>query len=122
MEQEQQERQVKGIWIPIEIWKDKNLSWNEKILFLEIDSYTSNDVDCFFTNEYIAELLGINITNASKTISSLVDKGYVVRTRFDGRKRYIKSALSYSTSLPCHERQPSLYNVNNNNIQYYRNN
>ena len=37
MEQEQQERQVKGIWIPIEIWKDKNLSWNEKILFLEID-------------------------------------------------------------------------------------
>ena len=118
MEQEQQERQVKGIWIPIEIWKDKNLSWNEKILFLEIDSYTSNDVDCFFTNEYIAELLGVNITNASKTLSSLVDKGYVVRTRFDGRKRYIKSALSYSTSLPCRERQPSLYNVNNNNIQY----
>ena len=36
---EEQERIVKGIWIPIDIWKDKNLSWNEKLLYLEIDSF-----------------------------------------------------------------------------------
>ncbi len=105
--EEQNERQVKGIWIPIEIWKDKNLTWNEKILFLEIDSYTSKDKDCYFSNEYISELLGISITNASKTISSLIEKGYIVKTKFDGRKRYVKSALSYSTSLHCQQQQPS---------------
>lgn len=117
METEQNERQVKGIWIPIEIWKDKNLTWNEKILFLEIDSFTSKDKDCFFSNEQISELLGISETNANKTLSSLINKGYVVKTKFDGRRRYVKSALSYSTSLPCQERQAShaCANVNNNN-------
>lgn len=40
------ERQTKGIWIPIEIWEDKNLSWNERILLLEIDSFTTKDKDC----------------------------------------------------------------------------
>ena len=103
----EQERLSKGIWIPIEIWKDKNLTWNEKILFLEIDSYTSSDKDCFFSNEYISELLGISVTNASKTISSLIEKGYIIKTKFDGRKRYVKTALSYSTSQTCREQQPS---------------
>lgn len=106
MEEEKQERQVKGIWIPIEIWKDKNLSWNEKILFLEIDSYTSNEKDCFISNEYISNLLDINVTNASKTLSSLIEKGYVVKTRFDGRRRFVKSALSYSTTLNFQKQQP----------------
>lgn len=45
------ERQTKGIWIPIEIWEDKNLSWNERILLLEIDSFTTKDKDCFISNE-----------------------------------------------------------------------
>lgn len=110
----EQERLSKGIWIPIEIWKDNNLTWNEKILFLEIDSYTSSDKDCFFSNEYISELLGISVTNASKAISSLIEKGYIIKTKFDGRKRYVKTALSYSTSLPCREQQPSCARDNNN--------
>lgn len=110
----EQERLSKGIWIPIEIWKDKNLTWNEKILFLEIDSYTSSDKDCFFSNEYISELLGISVTNASKTISSLIEKGYIIKTKFDGRKRYVKTALSYSTRQTCQQQQPS--RVCDNNI------
>ena len=113
----EQERLSKGIWIPIEIWKDKNLTWNEKILFLEIDSYTSSDKDCFFSNEYISELLGISVTNASKAISSLIEKGYIIKTKFDGRKRYVKTALSYSISLPCREQQPSCARDNNITIK-----
>ena len=104
---EEQERIVKGIWIPIEIWKDKNLSWNEKLLYLEIDSFTSNEKDCFISDEYIANFLGINTTNANKTLSSLIKKGYVVKTRFDGRHRFIKAALSIPTTLNCCKQQPS---------------
>ena len=103
---EEQERIVKGIWIPIEIWKDKNLSWNEKLLFLEIDSFTSKDKDCFISDEYISNFLGISPTNANKTLASLIKKGYVVKTRFDGRHRYVKAALSFATTLHCYEQQP----------------
>jgi biotin operon repressor len=97
----EQERLVKGLWIPIEIWKDTNLSWNEKILFLEIDSFTSADKDCYISNEYIAQLLGVSETRANKILSSLISKGYVIKTSFDGRKRYVKSALSLTTSQGC---------------------
>lgn len=120
MEQEQeQERIVKGIWIPIEIWKDSNLTWNEKILLLEIDSFTSQEKDCFFSDEYISKLLNISTTNANKTLSSLIKKGYVIKTKFDGRRRYVKSilsALSRTTTQPCQERQGlnSIINKDNN--------
>lgn len=114
--EEQQERIVKGIWIPIEVWKDQNLTWNEKILLLEIDSYSSQDKDCFISNKHIAELLDINETNASKTLSSLVEKGYVIRTRFDGKHRFVKSALSQTTNQPCRKRQPSRARTNNNKL------
>ena len=33
------ERQVKGIWIPIEIWEAADLNWNERVLLIEIDSF-----------------------------------------------------------------------------------
>ena len=47
------ERIVKGIWIPIEIWQDRSLSWNEKILLMEIDSFTSRGHECYISNEYV---------------------------------------------------------------------
>lgn len=92
------ERQAKGIWIPIEIWESKDLTWNEKILFLEIDSYTSKDKDCFFSNEHIAKLLGVTENSANRILSSLIKKGYVVKTSFDGRHRYVKTAFSYNNA------------------------
>ena len=90
------ERQAKGIWIPIEIWENKELTWNEKILFIEIDSFTTNEKDCYISNEYIAKLLGVTENSANRVLSSLINKGYVIKTAFDGRKRYVKTALSYS--------------------------
>lgn len=102
------ERQTKGIWIPIEIWEDKNLSWNERILLLEIDSFTTKDKDCFINNEYIANLLNVSETTANKILSSLIKKGYVIKTAFDGRRRYVKSALQLKTTQPCTLGQPCL--------------
>ena len=85
------ERIVKGIWIPIEIWEAQDLSWNEKIILMEIDSFTAQGKDCFISNEYIATLLNVNVTYANKLLSSLINKGYVIKTRFDGRRRYVES-------------------------------
>ena len=131
-----EERITKGIWIPIEIWKDSNLSWNEKILLLEVDSFTSQQRDCYFSDDYIADLLGVGVTTANKILASLIRKGYVSKTRFDGRRRYIQSnlrviidnsslaendgaALQKSAEQPCTKVQPS---ISNNNISKIENN
>lgn len=111
--QDEPQREFKGIFIPAEIWLDKSLSANEKVLYAEIDSFTSNDKACYISNEYIANLLGISETNASKALNSLIKKGYVVVEKFDGRRRYIrakqksndKADLSISTMQDCQKRQ-----------------
>lgn len=90
------ERQIKGIFIPIEIWENKELSWNEKILLMEIDSFTSKDLPCYFSNEYIAELLGVKENTASIILSKLIKKGYVRKVGFNGRERFVESLLRFS--------------------------
>ena len=101
------ERIVKGIWFPIEIWEAEDLSWNEKILLMEIDSFTAQGKDCYISDDYISRLLNVNLTYANKLLSSLIKKGYVVKTRFDGRRRYVESraALQKSADLGCKEMQ-----------------
>lgn len=87
------ERIVKGIWFPIEIWEADDLDWNEKILLLEIDSFTSKGMDCYMSNEYVAALLKVSEWKAGQMINDLIKKGYVIKTKFDGRRRYIESNL-----------------------------
>lgn len=86
-------RIVKGIWIPIEIWEAEDLSWNEKILLMEIDSFTSKGKDCFISDEYISGLIGVSERTARTMLSNLATKGYILRTRFDGRRRFLESAI-----------------------------
>lgn len=106
-------RIVKGIWIPIEIWEAQDLSWNEKILLMEIDSFTTQGKDCFISDDYISRLLCVNLTYANKLLSSLIKKGYVIKTRFDGRRRFVESraALQKSASQTCQEVQHTNSNI-----------
>ena len=115
------ERIVKGIWIPIEIWMDKDLSWNEKILLMEIDSFTSKDRECYFSNEYIAELLGVSDRCASKYLSHLLKLGFVRVIKFDGRKRYIESTISFRAEWNNCSRQEGTSVPHNNNNEYINN-
>lgn len=93
------------IVIPIELWYNKGLglSWQERVLLAEIDTYTRSGKECFMSNKYIAEFLEINETNASRVLSSLIEKGFVEKTRFDGRRRFITSTLK-----TCFSEQTSL--------------
>ena len=124
-------RIVKGIWIPIEIWEAEDLSWNEKILLMEIDSFTTQGKDCFISDDYISRLLNVNLTYANKLLSSLIKKGYVIKTRFDGRRRFVESRadLQKSARQTCQEvhhtnnnipieEDKSSSNNNNRNVRY----
>lgn len=106
-------RIVKGIWIPIEIWEAQDLSWNEKILLMEIDSFTTQGKDCFISDDYISRLLNVNLTYANKLLSSLIKKGYVIKTRFDGRRRFVESraALQKNARQTCEEVQHTYNNI-----------
>lgn len=95
------ERIVKGIWIPIEIWEAEDLSWNEKILLMEIDSFTAQGKDCFISDERVAEIIGVGVRSASTMISNLINKGYIKKTRFDGRKRYLESTITEQLCKNC---------------------
>ena len=120
------ERIVKGIWIPIEIWQNGSLSWNEKILLMEIDSFTAKDRECYISNEYIAELLGVSVSWASKCLSHLLELGLVRVVKFDGRKRYVESTIQFKADLNESSMQDGIkvphtdnneyININNNSL------
>ena len=87
-------RDFKGIWIPREIYLNPDLSWSEKILFIEIDSLDQEN-GCFANNEYFANFLNVSVTRVSKMISKLKDLGFIVQSSFNGRQRILKSSFSY---------------------------
>lgn len=115
-------REFKGIWIPAEIWEDETLTVNEKILYLEIDSFSSHDKSCFVSNEHISTLLHISENAASKVLNSLVKKGLVSITKFDGRKRYIQSVAKQHRQKAKADSQNEQPCIGENAIYYKQDN
>lgn len=78
--EEMKERQFKGVWIPAALYKS-DLTWSQKLMLVEIDSFSRNGLECFVSNEHLAEHLQIGISAVEKCLKSLVDLGLVVRGR-----------------------------------------
>ena len=96
-------QKLKGLWIPVEVLLNKDLSDKEKII-LSIILYLSEETkSCFASNKYIASIVNVTANRVSKIISSLKDK------------EYIKVKLKYKTdSKEIEERQilPIVENIN----------
>ena len=69
-------RDFKGVWIPKEIWINKNLKLIEKVFLVEINSLDNAD-GCFAKNSYFAEFFSLKTTRVSQIINNLVKKGYI---------------------------------------------
>ena len=67
-------RDFKGVWIPKEIWTNKNLNVMEKLFLVEIDSLDNND-GCFATNEYFSDFFRLSKNRCSEIIKNLEKKG-----------------------------------------------
>jgi len=114
-------RQFLGIWIPREIYLNKNLNWTDKILFVEINSL-DNERGCFASNEYFAEFLSVSTTTISTSISKLKNLGLIEQVSFDGRTRILKAALKQSENPPLNKLKSSnkenlKHNKTNNKIK-----
>ena len=70
------ERAFKGVWIPKEIWLSKNLTLQEKIFLVEIDSL-DNCNGCFASNDHFAIFFNLSKNRCSEILKSLKKKGYV---------------------------------------------
>ena len=88
-------RDFKGVWIPKEIWLNEKLTYLDKFIFTEIDSL-DNELHCTASNQYIASFIGCSESAVTKSISKLIDLGYISMINFDGRRRTLKSNLKYS--------------------------
>ena len=72
-----EERQFKGIWIPSEIWLTEELSLQEKVVLVEIDSLEDEEKGCYASNKYFATFFKLSPGRISQILSNLVDKDYI---------------------------------------------
>jgi Helix-turn-helix domain len=70
------ERDFKGVWIPKEIWLNKDLNCTEKLLLVEIDSLAKNG-ECFASNEHFAKFLRIGIRQVQNGLVKLKELGFI---------------------------------------------
>lgn len=70
------ERDFKGIWIPREVWLSKELTMQEKLFLVEIDSL-NNEKGCYAGNDYFADFFDLSKSRCSEIIKSLEKKGFI---------------------------------------------
>ena len=66
-----------GLWIPINILEDKNLSDKEKFILSMIIFLSTKDKSCTTSNQTFADKFDISVNRVSKIISALKDKKHI---------------------------------------------
>lgn len=72
-----EKKKLQGVWIPLEILKNENLSDKEKILYSIILGLSIETGYCYANNRYFSKILNITMGRVSKLISSLKNKGFI---------------------------------------------
>ena len=102
-------RDFKGVWIPRSIWLSKNLSLQEKVFLIEIESLDNEEKGgCYAGNKYFSEFFGLSESRVSSIIKTLVDKKVITRKitrtqtgsiRFLKVSHYVKTAIAHSQEI-----------------------
>ncbi len=101
-------RDFKGIWIPKEIWLNKDFLCSEKCLWSEIDSlYDQDRGGCYASNEYLAEFLNLKERRVREMISKLKSLGWLEQVSFDGRTRVLKAVTPRPDFKPSSGKKPN---------------
>ena len=99
-------KEFKGVWIPKEIYQDKELNPTEKLILSDISTLG----EYFKSNETIAKEVGVSIRTASRSIKKLESIGYINTKLFDGRNRVVKLTRAVdkmTRAVDKRARQPS---------------
>ncbi len=112
-------RDFKGIWIPKEIWLNKDLKIMEKLFLVEIDSLDNSD-GCYASNKYFADFFGITKGRCSQVISSLSEKNIVTIELIRQGQEVVKRIIRVVNKLnnpSKFTKQPYLENDQYNNTK-----
>lgn len=104
---EEVKRGFKGIWIPKEIWLNDELTLQEKVFLVEINSL-DNDDGCFASNDYFADFFGLTKNRASEIIQALISKGFIKSKILitEGNKRILRIDQNKISTLSVKSRRP----------------
>lgn len=106
-------RDFKGVWIPKEIWLNKDLTMLEKVIYTEISSL-DNENHCIARNEYFAEFCNCSVSAVTKAIKHLKDIELIQELAFDGRHRKLRVVKFTKQSSKIYEAESE--NLLSNNI------
>lgn len=81
----------KGLWLPMEVLKDKELTLEDTAILMIVDALDSPKCHCTASNEYISTCFGFTENRVSISISKLCTLGYLTKIGFDGRIRILQS-------------------------------
>ena len=70
-------QKLKGLWIPVEVLLNKDLSDKEKIILSMILYLSEETKSCFASNKYIANIVKVSADRVSKIVTSLRKKNYI---------------------------------------------
>lgn len=118
--------------LPANVRYDNDLRPNAKLLYSELTCLTSKEGYCFASNNYFAELYGVDPSAISKWIKQLADKGYIsVEYIYNGKECKERRIAINQQVLPkeqegiaksqegyCQKNKDnntSINNINNNN-------
>ena len=79
---------TRGIWLPIEVVNDKNTTFQEKLILMEINQLSMLDEGCIASNSHFATLFKIKKEAVSRSINSLQEKGYISIEIIDGSRNH----------------------------------
>lgn len=79
---------TRGIWLPIEVINDKNTTFQEKLILMEINQLSMLDDGCIASNSHFSKLFKIKRESVSRSINSLQEKGYISIKIVDGSRNH----------------------------------
>jgi uncharacterized phage protein (TIGR02220 family) len=85
-------RNFKGVWIPKNVWLDKDLTLMEKCFLVEVDSL-DNENGCFASNAHFSEFFAISKGRCTQILKSLEKKEYIKITLIRNGKQVIKRVI-----------------------------
>lgn len=96
---ERTERDLSGIWIPIEIWEDLNLTPFEVMLLAEINSLDRGG-GCGKRDRSLARRMGCTMGHIANELTSLRKRGYLKTIKSDRFRRALRTSFSRHNANP----------------------
>ena len=89
----------KGIWMPIEVLHNENLTMQEKFVLMEINQLEMLDKGCNASNKHFADLLKTSTKSISNTISNLVKKGFIKTSIKNGTRNHEREIFTIHSMM-----------------------